>query len=241
MALNQFTKKKDKVAICGAAPASRDNAPFDDPEYEIWSFADWICAPWLKRVDAIFEVHSAVNYMQHPRTPDYWEVLQTIEFPVFMYPIADPRVPGSIEYPLDEILEMVGSVKQKGTPVKPLNCSTAYASALAIYLGYDVIDVYGVELATVSPYMKQKAVFTFWAGVAAGRKQTLNINCSDGLLVQPLYGFEDEMPTSIIAKSIQKLNGQIQEAERVKLRAMGANQLAETLLNYRGLYKQKGQ
>jgi hypothetical protein len=228
-----------KVAIVGSQPDTRENAPFDDDSYEIWSFADWICYDWLKRCTGLFEIHSPRYYIHHPRTPHYWEKLQTLEIPVWMYPVADPKVPGAIEYPLDGVLSLVGKGKQNGLPFKPLNCSTAYAIGLAVYLEYDVIDVYGVELNTTSEYMHQKGHFAFWNGVAIGRGIELNINCSEGLFVQPLYGFEDDMPTVIIGKYMEAIAQQVNKAEKEKLMAQGALQLASKLMKYRDAYNLK--
>lgn len=225
-----------KVAIVGSQADTRDNAPYDDISYDIWSFADWICSAWLKRCTGLLEIHSPRTYMNHPRTPEYWDMLQTIEYPVWMYPVADPRVPGAVEYPLDGVLSLVASGKQKGEAFRTLNCSVAYAIGLAVYLGYDVIDIYGVELNTTSEYMHQKGHFAFWSGVAAGRGIELNVNCSDGLFIQPLYGFEEDMPTVIIGKYMEALTNQIQLAEKEKLMAQGALQLANKLMKYRDAY-----
>lgn len=225
-----------KVAIVGAQADTRENAPFDDKSYEIWSFADWICSAWLKRCNGLLEIHSPRNYMNHPRTPEYWDLLQTVEYPVWMYPVADPRVPGAIEYPMDGVLSLLSKAYQNGLPFKPLNCSVAYAIALAVYLEYDVIDVYGVELNTTSEYMHQKGHFAFWNGVAIGRGIELNVNCSDGLFIQPLYGYEEDMPTVIIGKYMEALTNQIQLAEKEKLMAQGALQLANKLMKYRDAY-----
>lgn len=226
-----------KVAIVGAQHDTRENAPFDDLSYEIWSFADWICSDWLSRCDGLFEIHSPRNYMNHYRTPSYWDKLQTLEIPVWMYPVADPKVPGSVEYPLDGVLSLISKGKQFGKKFKPLNCSVAYAIGLAVYLEYDVIDVYGVELNTTSEYMHQKGHFAFWNGVALGRGIELNINCSEGLFIQPLYGFEEDMPTVIIGKYMEEITKQIQSQERDIIAAKGALMLASKLMKYRDAYK----
>lgn len=227
-----------KVAIVGSQADTRDNAPYDDISYDIWSFADWICSAWLKRCTGLLEIHSPRTYMNHPRTPEYWDMLQTIEYPVWMYPVADPRVPGAVEYPLDGVLSLVASGKQKGVAFRTLNCSVAYAIGLAVYLGYDVIDIYGVELNTTSEYMHQKGHFAFWSGVAAGRGIELNVNCSDGLFIQPLYGAEEDMPTVIIGKYMEALTAQVNTAKTEMLMAQGALQLASKLMKYRDAYKE---
>lgn len=226
-----------KVAIVGAQELTREKAPFGDTEYDIWSFADWICSSWLKRCTGLFEIHLPNVYMNHPRTPQYWDTLQKTEIPVWMYPVADPRVPGSVLFPMQEILDMIALGKTNGERFKPLNSSVAYAMALAIYLEYEVIDVYGVEMAHSSEYMSQQPIFAFWSGVAVGKGIQLNINCSQGLFVQPLYGLEDVTETAKIYSMMEAIKKQIADAEKIKLMGDGALQLARNLVNTRGVYE----
>lgn len=220
-----------KVAIVGAEAKTRDKAPYNDLSYDIWSFSDWVCSDWLKRCNALIEIHTAIQYMQHPRTDEYWDVLQEIQFPVYMYPIADPRVPGSKPYPLEGVLSMLGASTEMGKKLKPLNSTIAYAIALAIFQGYDVVEIYGAELANTGEYMSQTGTFAFWNGVAVGRGVELRLNCSEGLLVHPLYGFEDELPKAKIYKYMQAVNEQLTRAKKEELMAMGALQLARKLIN----------
>jgi hypothetical protein len=220
-----------KVAIVGAQEMTRDKAPFDDPSYEIWGFADWLCAPWMKRCGALIEIHLANVYTNHPRTPQYWDALQKTEIPVFMYPVADPRVPNSILYPLDSVLGLVAKGKNQGKSFKPFNSTVAYALGLAILYEYDVIDIYGVELANPSErFLKQSEMFAFWNGVALGRGIELNINCSDGLFVQPLYGSEDTIPSAKLYQYLSALNSDIQIYQQNANMAIGAKNMIQQLL-----------
>ena len=220
-----------KVAIVGSQELTRDNAPYDNPEYEIWSFSDWLLAPWLKRCDALFEIHLANVYMNHPRTPGYWTALQQTEIPVYMNPVAAPRVPNSILYPLDGVLGLVSSGYNMGKQFKPLNSSVAYAIGLAILKEYEVIDVYGVELARPDErFARQSDLFAFWVGVAAGRGIQLNINCSSGLFHQPLYGSEDTTEISKIHAYIEAVQKQVGEAKKVQDMGEGALQALFSLL-----------
>jgi hypothetical protein len=220
-----------KVAIVGAQEMTRDKAPFDDPSYGIWGFADWLCAPWMKRCDALMEIHLANVYTNHPRTPQYWDALQKTEIPVFMYPVADPRVPNSILYPLDSVLGLVAKGKNQGKSFKPFNSTVAYALGLAILYEYDVIDIYGVELANPSErFSKQSEIFAFWNGVALGRGIELNVNCSDGLFVQPLYGSEDVIPSAKLYQYLSALNSDIQIYQQNANMAIGAKNMIQQLL-----------
>ena len=230
-----------KVAIVGAQVLTRENAPYDDSSYEIWSFSDWLCSAWLKRCDALIEIHSANTYMNHPRTPGYWDELRKTETLVYMYPVADPRIENSLLYPKDEVLELLRNGYNLDKPFKPLNSSVAYAIALAIYLGYDVIDVYGVELAHSSEYMSQQPIFAFWVGYALGHGIGMNINCSGGLFNQPLYGFEEEMPTGIIYQMVDEVLKQKADADVIKNKCDGALHVLKALMNTREIYKKENE
>jgi len=216
-----------KVAIVGAHEMTRSNAPFDDPEFDIWSMSDWICADWLKRCDLLLEIHQPGQYMNHPRTPQYWDTLQGVDIPVYMYPIADPRLKQAVEYPLDGVLKMLAGGQNFGK-FKPLNCSVAYLIALAIYQGYEQIDIYGVELA--GEYIIQQPMFTFWSGFALGKGVKLNVNCSAGLFNQPLYGLEDTTEREKIKAMIAGVEQQKSEAKQMGYMAEGALQFAQALL-----------
>ena len=221
----------NKVAIVGAQELTRDNAPYDDASYEIWGLADWICYDWLKRCDKLIEVHLANIYMNHPRTPDYWDALQNTEIPVYMYPVADPRIPNSILYPMDGVLGMLAKGSNGGKKLKPLNCTIAYAIALAIFLEYDVIDIYGVELAgNAGQYAAQVPHFAFWDGFALGRGVELNINCSDGLFVQPLYGSEDLTERARLHDYLEALDADMRKYQKVLDMTEGAKNVVTKLL-----------
>jgi len=218
-----------KVAIVGSEENTRDSAPFDDLSYEIWSFADWLTSAWLKRLDALIEIHSPSMYMNHPRTPDYWDALQITDVPVWMYPIADPKVNSAKLYPLQEVLSLC-----KGTnsnkPIRLLNCSLVYALGLAIFQEYDVIDVYGVGLSRETKYGSQRHAFAFWCGVAMGRGIEVNVHCSEGLFHQPLYGIETGMETTKAQAYMDIVKQQMEEAERAKLQTQGALMILEKLV-----------
>lgn len=222
--------QRHKLAIVGAEPHTRENAPYDNQDYDIWSFSDWLLADWLKRCDAIIEIHGIEIYRNHPRSPGYWDALQKTTVPIYMYPFADQKVQSSKEYPLDAVLGMLHNAKASGKPFKNLNCTTVYAIALGIYMGYEVIDVYGVELWPDSPYNKQRADFAFWIGFAAGRGIELNVNCSEKLFNHQLYGIEDKTPTARLQELMGVVAKQKDEAVRTANTADGALQLIRQLL-----------
>lgn len=50
-------RKTDKVAIVGFHEKTRHLAPFDDPEYEIWTLNEEYNFDWVKRFDRHFQLH----------------------------------------------------------------------------------------------------------------------------------------------------------------------------------------
>ncbi len=52
-----YPRTKDKLAIVGFHEATRDAAPFDNPDYEIWSVNEEYNYDWLKRTDRHFQLH----------------------------------------------------------------------------------------------------------------------------------------------------------------------------------------
>jgi hypothetical protein len=69
-----YPRLKDKVAIVGFAPTTRELAPFDDPEYEIWIVNEEYALPWCKRYDRVFQMHQKwdfgrSNNTNHPNHP----------------------------------------------------------------------------------------------------------------------------------------------------------------------------
>ena len=177
-----------KLAIVGAHEDTRNNAPWNKYGYEIWASSNYGNAPWMKRCDALIEIHKPVIYQHHPDDKEYWKWLQQTDMPVWMLDL-HPAIKNAKLYPLEEIKkELLSSVFVHGEPVTNLGSSVDFALALAIYLKYPVIDVYGVEMGIDTKYVTQRPGFAFWVGLAAGRGIKVNINCTDGLFPQTIYG-----------------------------------------------------
>jgi hypothetical protein len=222
--------KEKKVAIVGAEPLTRDDAPFDNHEYEIWAISNWANADWMKRCDQVIEIHKPEVYKDHPNDPSYWGWLQNTDIPVVMQS-PDPDIKNSCYYPLGEIREMLSGFWVKGKPAQALNSSIAYAIALAVLQNYSVIDVYGVEMSNSSEYRSQQPIFAFWIGFAAGKGIKLNVNCTQDLFVQPLYGYEDMMNNEKLHSYINGLKEQQDELKRQENMVEGALTLARQLLD----------
>ncbi len=181
------------LAIVGSHPDTRELAPYDDPTFEIWLFNEAPQKPEVyKRWDASLQIHRPEVYtsLENWVNKNHWAWLQQDHGSglhgrkrIFMSEI-DPRVPNSVKYPLEEVLAMV--------PYHYLRSSPAMALALAIYLGYQEIQLYGSDLTSGSEYAYQSTNYAFWIGFAHGRGINLDLRCWQSEFNQPIYGYEGE-------------------------------------------------
>lgn len=188
---------KERLAIVGSHPRTRVDGPFDDPEVDIWVFNEALSNPnsalWCKRADAVFQMHIPAIWRnpENRNDPHYLEWLMGGNTPT-IYMIDDyPEVPKCVKYPFDEIREKLLSNfivdSEKGR--KDFYTSTvAYSTALAVYLGYKVIDWYGIELEVDAEYRYQRDSSCFWAGFALG--YGVKFTAHSRMFDMPLYGIE---------------------------------------------------
>jgi hypothetical protein len=174
----------------GSHPDTRENAPFDDPGYEIWLFNEAPQKPEIyKRWDASLQIHNEDVYTSETNwvNKDHWRWLQQDHGPdkrIFMQ-TADPRVPNSVRYPIEGVRALV--------PYKYLRSSPAMALALAIYLGYKDISIYGSELSSNTEFHYQAINYAFWIGFALGHGVDLKMECWQSEFNQRIYGYEGEL------------------------------------------------
>ena len=168
--------KSDRKVVCivGCAAFSRTMAEQMDPSVHIWSLNEaWM---FLRcRVDAWFQIHDEVSWTKA------LTYMSGLEVPVYLQQ-ADPRVPHSVEYPLDEITR-----KHR----RFLTSSTAFMIALAILQGFDEIRLIGNDMDRWSEYSDQRPGVLYWIGVADGLgiKVWLPPDCP--LFNDVLYGYEN--------------------------------------------------
>lgn len=178
------------LAIVGSHPATRELAPYDDKNFDIWLFNESPQKPEVyRRWDACLQLHLPEVYSSTENwvNKDHWNWLQQDHGnKVIWMQDVDPRVPNSARYPIEGVLSLV--------PYKYIRSSPAYALALAIYLGYDHIQLYGSELSSNTEYTYQAINYAFWIGFAHGKGINLEMKCwHNEFYGQPLYGYEGEL------------------------------------------------
>jgi hypothetical protein len=181
---------KKKLAIVGTHSRTRDQAPWDDPDYEIWVFNEMPQHEWCKRWDVDFQLHKRAVY-ESPKNfvrGDHFEWLQQKHGKTIWMQEVDRRVPDSKRYPLEEIQACI-----PGANLQWFKSTTVYAIALALYLKYPYIELYGMDMASNTEYGYQLPNFQFWVGVALGMGTEIGILSNEQFFTGAMYGYEGEI------------------------------------------------
>ncbi len=196
VAKQMHEKKKDKVAIVGMAPRSRDDAPFRDKDFEIWVSNEMY--GYVPRFDVLFEVHDWKEFQAKKRNSKHYDWMKwNVTFPIYMS-AEFKEIPMSTLYPYQEIIANYGMY---------IVSTVVLQFLLALHMGYDEIHVYGCSLSTKEEqYSLQKACFEHHLGYAMGlRKATgkpviyIPKNC-ELLKCDHIYGKDgvDQLPYILI-------------------------------------------
>ncbi|KKN62888.1 hypothetical protein LCGC14_0507410 [marine sediment metagenome] len=187
-------KGKKTVALVGIAWSTGPWTPFG--ETDVWAMNEHHDVPWLKEehVTAWFQIHHKDVFTEELEAGvNHWGWLQEEHpFPIYMHQVYDD-IPSSVKFPLREIRkELIGSLYRGEEKVKGLFSSTFnYQIALAIYQGYERIELYGIEMLGPGEYGWQRECMAYWLSKA----ETMGIDIwmpeDCALFNHPLYGYEE--------------------------------------------------
>ena len=179
---------KDTVAIVGSHPLTSKDFDFDRTDCDIWVFNEALATDWCKRADGVFQLHKPVIWRSSTNRNDshHYEWLQSGDTPIIYMIDQYEDVPKSERYPLMEIMSAFPTAKQYFTS------SVSYALALAVYKGYKIIEVYGVEMETGTEYGHQRTGVAYWVGFAEGQGIYVDYH-SPKFFAAPLYGYEGDI------------------------------------------------
>jgi len=161
--------QKDMLAIIGTADPTRQAAPYEDPNFEIWGVAVATTYPDVKRMDLQFEMHTE-GYWK--RDPNVTKRLAGVKVPLYMHDHYED-IPASIRYPI----EIVQQYRKYFTN------SIAYMLALA-YHSFIMTEkpkhvaMFGVHMAAGEEYAEQRPCCEYWIGRMEGA----------GMDVEPSWG-----------------------------------------------------
>lgn len=186
----------NKLAIVGSHPDTRGDAPFSDNDYDIWVQNEAAQAKWCKRWTACIQLHLPEIYTSPHNMSEktHWAWLQEKHGrPIYMQNV-DPRIPDSVKYPLEEIEQkLLQNIAIEGQPLRWFTSTSSYALALALYLGYEEVHIYGIQLTSNTEYGYQAANWRFWTGIAVGRGVKLEYHSGADLFTDRLYGYEGQV------------------------------------------------
>jgi hypothetical protein len=131
-----------QVAIVGLSSSTHDDAPYEDPNWELWGLP-WDEDRW-PYFDRYFEIHP-LELLRKPearRRSGYEDRLKTLDAPLYMQTTYDD-IPNAIRYPIERVVEQLG--------LDYFNSSISYLMGLAIAEGARKIGIWGVDMADIEP------------------------------------------------------------------------------------------
>lgn len=178
------------VAIVGTSGSTRELAPYNNKEVDIWMFNDQVLNDWAKRTTLILKMHKTETFLAVANR--YTEFLATnVSIPVYMQD-KTPEVTASISYPLEEIVSAyLPKFIRDDEVIQYFTSSVCYAVALAIYQGYERIELYGVDMANNTEYLYQRDGIALWFGIALGKGIEVYIPRMCSMFNAPRYGYDD--------------------------------------------------
>lgn len=155
-----------KIAIVGRAPSSMNLAPFDDPEWEIWSLSNAASLNLIKRWDRWFELHNLDEGVKR-WGPEYKEWLAKDHGKPLYISAPNPIAPYGTPYPWEQVFAKFG---------RYLNNSISEMICLAAIEGATHIGLYGVDMAQADlaahdgngEYQHQRPSCEYHLGIARG-------------------------------------------------------------------------
>jgi hypothetical protein len=129
-----------QVAIVGLSGSTHDDAPYEDPNWEVWGLPwDEDRWPYLERY---FEIHP-LELLRKPesmRREGYEDRLRELDAPLYMQTTYDD-IPNALRYPIEQVVDYLG--------LDYFNSSISYLMGMAIAEGASKIGIWGVDMADV--------------------------------------------------------------------------------------------
>ena len=210
----------NRVSIVGFADGHRDLAPWADDDMEYWGInrlhAVLKDKPWTRW----FELHSLEDFYKDDQEHQQW--LKQANLPVYVRPQdleqANEWQWQAHPYPIERILS--------GFEPGYFTNTISWLLAMAIAMGFEEIQLYGVDMAQDSllqaEYSQQRPSCEWLIGLAQGRGIRVVLPPgSDLLKTSHLYGFDtDEYQKKLMARlqelgtRKEQMRGEMQEAQQ---------------------------
>lgn len=160
-----------KVALCGTHFDTLAEAPFNDPEWEIWTMAHRLGHKNFPRVDVGFEIHVEKHMTDFD---NYSKFLKDPTIPVYIRPDLVSKYPKCKAFPMQKAQKLMG---------KEYFASTfSYMMTKAILDGAAEIGLYGINLTADEEYFYQRPNMEYLIGLAQGKGIKITIPKKSALL-----------------------------------------------------------
>lgn len=235
---------KKKVAIVGFSESTRDLAPYEDPDYEIWACNHLY--RFIPRADRWFEIHTLdelkIKYGPTGDWEGYFKWMQELPEGQCIYMAeANEQIPHSRALPIEELkaryyfLEELGgepqAVSRRVQPRAVFKSTISYMLAMALEEGFTSISLYGIDMVLDFEYGFQRQNLYYFIGWARGMGVDVIIPQKSALMKEAdgmdLYGYEHRIDK--YADLIAMLQKRITEYDR-ELRTLEAEN-AERVAN----------
>lgn len=193
--IKEFAYKpmKDNVCIIGCSD-SKTLAPVTDPNYEFWGvnnlFLTMPQVPWTRWFEIHEITHDGAHYLRRGKrefrgmTVDkYWDKVKNL--PCMTYVQKQwPDMKNGVLYPVKKITNIFG---------RYFTNTISWQIALALFMGFKKIDIYGVDMAVGSEYGHQRPSCEYFIGIATGLGVPVYLPPEADLLkTRFLYAFEEQ-------------------------------------------------
>lgn len=194
-------KHRDKLVIVGTAN-TWNKAPYKDESFDFWGlnglhgFTDQ--AGVSPRFQMWFQIHKKERVFEQKQ---HLAWLKSCPLPILMQDHYE-EIPSSIKYPKDEIMERYRNYFES---------TFSWMFTLAMEMGYEEIQVFGVHVSADSEYVLQRPNVEYLLGLAEGRGISVYVPPeADILQSRVIYGYQDK-------KGIyEKIDHEIAELEKRK-------------------------
>ncbi len=168
-----------KIAICGTAPSSCRDAPYEDESWEIWTLGCNV--EQGRRITKLFELHTQYVLEEANSWTGLKPYLEKMgENTILGHP--NQHLPNATMFPKDELIKKFGNY---------FTSSIAWMIGYAILQKPDVIGLWGIDMMGEEEYANQRPCCEYLLGIARGMNIPIIIADESPILrSERLYAFE---------------------------------------------------
>ena len=177
-----FIPPQKKIAIVGTAEDSIKLAPYNDPEWQIWTLNNAAVTKSIPRWNVMFQMHHG-DFVADGFSADHEWLKANRQGVVFMCADMCNGYSSAYPYPLNEVIGVFES--------RYFTNTISWMIALAILTQPEEIGIWGVNMDHFTEYSAQRASCEFWCGIAQGRGIKVSVAEQSSLLkCAAMYGVE---------------------------------------------------